>query len=110
MLRRLNSGKVRGSSRTPEQWGSLRAWAWGAARALDHLETLPAVDAKRVGIEGVSRYGKAALVTMAFEPRFAAVLVASSGEGCQAAPPQLRRCGGEPHGVRASDKSTCPDL
>jgi lysophospholipase L1-like esterase len=34
-----------------------------------------------VGIEGVSRYGKAALVTMAFEPRFAVVLVGSSGEG-----------------------------
>ncbi len=70
-----------GKRRTPEQWGSLRAWAWGAARALDYLETLPAVDAKRVGIEGVSRYGKAALVTMAFEPRFAVVLVGSSGEG-----------------------------
>jgi lysophospholipase L1-like esterase len=67
--------------RTPEQWGTLRAWAWGAARALDYLETLPAVDAKRVGVEGVSRYGKAALVTMAFEPRFAVVLVGSSGEG-----------------------------
>jgi (4-O-methyl)-D-glucuronate---lignin esterase len=71
----------KGGRRTPEQWGSLRAWAWGAARALDYLETLPAVDAKRVGIEGVSRYGKAALVTMAFEPRFAVVLVGSSGEG-----------------------------
>jgi lysophospholipase L1-like esterase len=70
-----------GKRRTPEQWGALRAWAWGAARALDYLETLPAVDAKRVGIEGVSRYGKAALVAMAFEPRFAAVLVGSSGEG-----------------------------
>jgi len=70
-----------GKRRTPEQWGALRAWAWGAARALDYLETLPAVDAGRVGIEGVSRYGKAALVTMAFEPRFAAVLVGSSGEG-----------------------------
>jgi len=70
-----------GRRRTPEQWGSLRAWAWGAARALDYLETLPAVDARRVGIEGVSRYGKAALVTMAFEPRFALVLVGSSGEG-----------------------------
>ncbi len=34
-----------------------------------------------MGIEGVSRYGKAALVTMAFEPRFALVLVGSSGEG-----------------------------
>jgi lysophospholipase L1-like esterase len=71
----------KGRRRTPEQWGALRAWAWGAARALDYLETLPAVDAKRVGIEGVSRYGKAALVTMAFEPRFAVVLVGSSGEG-----------------------------
>ena len=71
----------KGRRRTPEQWGSLRAWAWGAARALDYLETLPAVDAKRVGIEGVSRYGKAALVTMAFEPRFAVLLVGSSGEG-----------------------------
>jgi lysophospholipase L1-like esterase len=70
-----------GKRRTPEQWGSLRAWAWGAARALDYLETLPAVDAKRVGIEGVSRYGKAALLTMAIEPRFAVVLVGSSGEG-----------------------------
>lgn len=71
----------KGQRRSPEQWGALRAWGWGAARALDYLETLPAVDAKRVGIEGVSRYGKAALVTMAFEPRFAVVLVGSSGEG-----------------------------
>jgi lysophospholipase L1-like esterase len=71
----------RGRRRAPEQWGALRAWAWGAARVLDYLETLPEVDARRVGIEGVSRYGKAALVTMAFEPRFAVVLVGSSGEG-----------------------------
>ena len=71
----------KGQPRKPEDWGALRAWAWGAARALDYLETDPAVDAKKVGIEGVSRYGKAALVTMAFEPRFAVVLVGSSGEG-----------------------------
>jgi lysophospholipase L1-like esterase len=80
-----------GGRRTPEQWGALRAWAWGAARALDYLETLPAVDARRVGIEGVSRYGKAALVTMAFEPRFAVALVGSSGEG--GAKPHRRRFG-----------------
>lgn len=71
----------KGQPRKPDDWGSLRAWAWGAARGLDYLETDPAVDAKKVGIEGVSRYGKAALVTMAFEPRFAVVLVGSSGEG-----------------------------
>jgi hypothetical protein len=67
--------------RKPDDWGSLRAWAWGAARGLDYLETDPAVDAKKIGIEGVSRYGKAALVTLAFEPRFALALVGSSGEG-----------------------------
>jgi len=39
--------------------------AWGASRGLDYLESDKAVDAKRVGIEGVSRFGKAALVTMA---------------------------------------------
>jgi hypothetical protein len=71
----------RGQPRKPDDWGSLRAWAWGASRALDYLETDKAVDAGRVGIEGVSRYGKAALVTMAFDTRFAVVLAGSSGEG-----------------------------
>lgn len=71
----------KGQPRKPDDWGSLRAWAWGAARGLDHLETDPSIDAKKVGIEGVSRYGKAALVTLAFEPRFAMALIASSGEG-----------------------------
>ncbi len=71
----------RGQPRHPDDWGSLRAWAWGAARGLDYLETEPRVDARKVGIEGVSRYGKAALVTLAFEPRFAVALVGSSGEG-----------------------------
>ena len=71
----------KGQPRKPDDWGALRAWSWGAARALDYLETDRAVDAKHVGIEGVSRYGKAALVTMALEPRFALALVGSSGEG-----------------------------
>src|SRR4029077_7791310 len=71
----------KGQARKPDDWGALRAWAWGASRALDYLETDTTVDAKHVGIEGVSRYGKAALVTMAFDTRFAAVLVGSSGEG-----------------------------
>jgi hypothetical protein len=70
-----------GQPRKPDDWGALRAWAWGAGRGLDYLETDPAVDAKEVGIEGVSRYGKAALVTMAFDQRFRAVLVGSSGKG-----------------------------
>ncbi len=71
----------KGQARKPDDWGALRAWSWGAARGLDYLETDPAVDAKHVGIEGVSRYGKAALVTLAFEQRFAMGLIGSSGEG-----------------------------
>jgi hypothetical protein len=71
----------KGQPRKPDDWGALRAWGWGAARGLDYLETEPAVDSKRVGIEGVSRYGKAALVAMAFDRRFSMVLVGSSGEG-----------------------------
>jgi hypothetical protein len=81
----LTSGIIglvnKGNHRKPDDWGALRAWAWGASRALDYLESDKAVDAKKVGIEGVSRYGKAALVTMAFDTRFAVVLVGSSGEG-----------------------------
>jgi hypothetical protein len=71
----------KGQPRKPDDWGALRAWAWGASRALDYMETDKSVDAKRVGIEGVSRYGKAALITMAYDQRFAVVLVGSSGEG-----------------------------
>jgi hypothetical protein len=73
----VNHGQIR----KPDDWGALRAWAWGASRALDYLETDPAVDAKRAVIEGVSRYGKASLVTMAYEPRFAIGFIGSSGMG-----------------------------
>jgi len=71
----------KGQPRKPGDWGTLRAWAWGASRALDYFETDRSVDAKRVGIEGLSRYGKATIVTMAYEPRFAIAFVGSSGAG-----------------------------
>jgi hypothetical protein len=71
----------KGQPRKPDDWGALRAWAWGASRGLDYLETEKSVNAKQVGIEGVSRYGKAALITMAYDTRFAVVLIGSSGEG-----------------------------
>ncbi len=70
-----------GQPRKPDDWGSLRAWAWGASRLLDYLETNPELDAKRAVIEGVSRFGKAALVTMAYEPRYAIGFIGSSGAG-----------------------------
>lgn len=71
----------RGQPRAPDDWGALRAWAWAASRALDYFETDKSVDAKQVGIEGLSRYGKAALVAMAYDSRFAIGFIGSSGEG-----------------------------
>jgi hypothetical protein len=81
----LTSGIIglcnKGEPRKLDDWGALRAWAWGASRALDYFETDKAVDAKHVGIEGHSRYGKASLVAMAYDPRFAIAYISSSGEG-----------------------------
>jgi hypothetical protein len=71
----------KGQPRKLDDWGALRAWAWGASRALEYFETDKSVDAKQVGIEGLSRYGKAALVTMAYDQRFAIGFIGSSGEG-----------------------------
>ncbi|MDD5381812.1 MAG: acetylxylan esterase [Phycisphaerae bacterium] len=82
---RLTQGIIglcnKGRPRKPDDWGTLRAWAWGASRALDYFETDKSVDAKKIGLEGHSRYGKAALVTMAYDSRFAVAFVSSSGEG-----------------------------
>jgi hypothetical protein len=71
----------KGQHRKPDDWGALRAWAWGASRALDYFETDESVDAKHVMIEGLSRYGKAAIVTMAYDSRFALAFIGSSGAG-----------------------------
>jgi catechol 2,3-dioxygenase-like lactoylglutathione lyase family enzyme len=71
----------KGQPRKPGEWGALRAWAWGASRAVDYFETDQSVDARQIGIEGLSRYGKATLVAMAYEPRLAIAFVGSSGEG-----------------------------
>jgi hypothetical protein len=73
----MNHGRPRGL----DDWGALRAWAWGASRAMDYLASDKAVDAKQVGLEGHSRFGKAALVAMAYDPRFVIAYSSSSGEG-----------------------------
>lgn len=91
----LTSGIIglcnKGRDRNPEDWGSLRAWGWGASRMIDYLDTCKEFDATKVALEGVSRYGKATLVAMAFDGRIAAGLVSSSGEG--GASPWRRNCG-----------------
>lgn len=71
----------KGQYRKPDDWGSLRAWAWGASRSIDYLERDKDVDSKRLAIEGLSRYGKATAVAMAYEPRFSLAFIGSSGAG-----------------------------
>ena len=91
----------KGQLRSPDDWGALRAWAWGASRALDYFETDKAVDAKRVGITGHSRYGKASLIAMAYDTRFAIGYISSSGEG---GAKLYRHIFGEGEGNLASDE------
>jgi len=71
----------KGQPRKFDDWGTLRAWAWGASRAIDYFETNPQVDEKRIVVEGLSRYGKAAIVATAYEPRIAIGFIGSSGAG-----------------------------
>jgi hypothetical protein len=77
----IATGSIQADNGKPDDWGALRAWAWGASRALDYFETDKAVNAKMVGVEGHSRWGKGTIVTMAYDTRFAIAFVSSSGEG-----------------------------
>ena len=81
----LTSGIIglvnKGQPRSLDDWGALSAWGWGASRLLDYFEADKSIDASRVGVQGHSRSGKAALVAMAFDERFAIGYISSSGQG-----------------------------
>jgi hypothetical protein len=74
----INQGQPR--QRTDE-WGVLSAWAWGLSQAADYFETDPDVDAKQLGLEGFSRWGKTAVLAAAIEKRWIVTWAGNSGAG-----------------------------
>jgi hypothetical protein len=69
----------KGDWRKPDDWGSLRAWGWGVSKLIDYFETDKDINVSKLGLNGVSRYGKATLVAMAFEPRLAIAFPGDAG-------------------------------
>ncbi len=74
----VNKGQPRSR---PDEWGVLAAWAWGLSKACDYFETDPDVDAKQLGLEGFSRWGKTAVLAAAIEPRWVVAWAGDSGAG-----------------------------
>ena len=54
-------------------WGIIGGWVWGTSRIVDYLQDDPLIDKTKLIVSGVSRLGKAAMVSGAFDDRIAIV-------------------------------------
>jgi hypothetical protein len=76
-LKRLSEGHADDETR----WGAIAAWAWSFSRMIDILEQDDRLDRNAMIAWGHSRYGKAALLAAAFDPRIDGVIAHQSGTG-----------------------------
>ncbi|MBE6688302.1 MAG: hypothetical protein E7588_03370 [Ruminococcaceae bacterium] len=69
--------------RNKHSWASLSAWAWGASRVIDYLETDGDIDCSKICSIGHSRSGKAALWAGVTDQRI--LLAVPNNSGCMGA-------------------------
>lgn len=93
---------TRGQWRKPDDPGALVAWGWGISRLIDKLETDADIDGDKIAVQGHSRYGKATLVTAAYDDR---VVVAWPSDAGAMGTAMMRRHWGESLEFVASSSS-----
>ena len=69
------------AERQADDCATIAAWAWCLQRAVDYLETVPELDARRIALVGHSRNGKTAILAGAFDDRVALIVPSQAGCG-----------------------------
>jgi len=87
----------KGQPRKAEDWGALRAWGWGASRALDYVDSRPDLDHEKIGYYGYSWGAVMGAIIPAIDPRFKANVLALGGMEYSKSLPEVDKINFLPH-------------